>query len=245
MTGPVDRRPRSLGADRSAHSSAELAAPIHKLDDLLARLEESFGRERRFTSDVSHELRTPLGALSAILELAGSKERKTSEYRAAIQEAHQIVRQMTATVERLLCLSRADAHQLELYAEPVPIGALVDECWRAHSDSARERKLTFANRITDSTIETDRKMLELIIANLLSNAVSYTETSGWIRAEQDGDVLLDVVDSGPAIPNEDLPRLFDRFWRGDRARSGSGAHAGIGLSLAKSLADLDLKVTAR
>lgn len=225
---------------------SELAPLILKLDDLLARLEESFGRERRFTSDVSHELRTPLGALSAILELAASKERSSTEYRTAIREAHDVVLKLTGTVERLLWLSRADARQLELREERVPIAALIDECWRGHADEALKRGLAFENRIpAGATIDTDRKMLELILANLLSNAVSYTETGGWIRIEASEDALVEVIDSGPPLPEEDLPHLFDRFWRGDRARSGNGAHAGIGLSLAKSLSELmRLEITA-
>jgi two-component system, OmpR family, heavy metal sensor histidine kinase CusS len=241
----IDARDLSVRIDPRSVSD-ELAAPIHKLDDLLARLEESFDRERRFTSNVSHELRTPLGALSAILELAGSKERSSSEYRTAIREAHEIVREMTGTVERLLWLSRADAHQLEPRTESVPLAALVDECWRGYAETAGHRRLSFDNRLSgEASVESDRKMLELIVGNLLSNAASYTEEGGWIRVEANEEALIDVIDSGPPIPNEDIPRLFDRFWRGDQSRSGNRTHAGIGLSLAKSLSDLlGLEITA-
>jgi signal transduction histidine kinase len=242
----IDARDLSVRIDPNT-VPAELAVAVEKLDDLLARLEESFTRERRFTADVSHELRTPLAALSAILEVVSSRQRSPSEYEDAIAESRRVVSQLITTAERLLWLSRADARQLEVQREPVDLTRFINECWSVHARDAEKRRLSFESRLPEhAVIETDRKMLELVLSNLLSNAVAYTEEGGWIRVEGgNGAALIDVVDSGPPIPEEHLPHLFERFWRSDKARSGDGAHAGIGLSLAASLSSLlELKIVA-
>jgi signal transduction histidine kinase len=94
-------------------------------------------------------------------------------------------------------------------------------------------------------VSTDRDKLRVVIANLVSNAVEYTSAGGWIELSSTGDAVLDVADSGPPIPPDQLERIFDRMWRGDVARSATGLHCGIGLSLARSLAGcLGLSLTA-
>ena len=94
--------------------------------------------------------------------------------------------------------------------------------------AATERQLATVQR---------RDLLRLVVGNLLSNAAEYTEAGGWIAISKPDGALLDVSDSGPPIPPDALPRLFDRMWRADTARSATGIHCGIGLSLARSLAD--------
>ncbi|MCA9699319.1 MAG: sensor histidine kinase, partial [Myxococcales bacterium] len=123
---------------------------------------------------------------------------------------------------------------------PVPLRALVERCWAPHAEAAAQRRLQFRIEIDDdATIAHDGAKLELIISNLLANAVQYTETGGWIHvgAQPESGVLLSVADSGPQLAEEDLARMFERFWRGDDARSEAGAHCGIGLALVRSLAE--------
>jgi signal transduction histidine kinase len=220
---PVDEQP------------AELQGPVRKLNDLLARLDASFARERRFTADVSHELRTPLAGLRTLLEVTALRDRSGDDYRRALADAAAIVVQLAALVENLLLLARLDAGQLPIAREPVALRALVDECWAPH---ATRRDLDFRNRIDErAVLTTDREKLRVVIANLLGNAAEYTEAGGWIEVTAGGEKVLDVVDSGPAIPAEHLAHLFDRMWRAESARSGGGVHVGIGLSLARSLCD--------
>src|SRR5262249_7323347 len=132
LAGALDRVDAGHLGQRIAvpHLPRELEPAVAKLNELLARLDESFARERRFTADVSHELRTPLAGLRSLLEVATSRERTASEYRAVIGEAMDIVRQMHVLAEDLLMLARLDARQVEVTSEAIALRAFVDETWR-------------------------------------------------------------------------------------------------------------------
>jgi signal transduction histidine kinase len=219
----------------------ELVAPVRKLNDLLARLDTSFTRERQFTADVSHELRTPLAGLRTVLEVTALSDRSSAEYKQALADAHTVTLQLGALVDNLLMLARLDAGQLPVTPSEVDLRELVDECWKPHAATAAARGLTFRNRIDASAI-VDREKLRVILGNLLANAAEYTEAGGWIEVNAQG-ALIAVSDSGPALP--DVTKIFDRLWRGDVSRTGTGVHCGIGLALAKSLAGhMQLSLTA-
>jgi len=210
----------------------ELVAPVRTLNDLLERLDASFARERQFTANVSHELRTPLAGLRMLLEVTARAPRAEDH-----AEALAIVVQMCALVESLLMLARLDAGQLEVARDRVAVRTLVDECWRPHAGAAEARALVLRNLVPDDAVATtDRDKLRVVIANLLSNAVEYTAPGGWIEISVGAGALLDVIDSGPPIPPDQLEQIFDRMWRGDAARAATGVHCGIGLSLARALA---------
>ena len=225
----------------------ELEAPVNKLNELLARLEALFSRERQFTADVSHELRTPLAGLRTLLEVTALTDRSTSDYKTAVADSLAIVVQLGALVQDLLVLARIDNGQLEIEARQVSLRELVDACWRPHAEAEVARALTFTNAVPAETIaSTDREKLRIIVGNVLANAAEYTATGGSIQVTAGpGDVMLDVIDSGPAIPSDQVDKIFDRLWRGDAARSSTGLHCGIGLSLARSLCTrLSLTITA-
>jgi signal transduction histidine kinase len=224
---------------------AELVAPIHKLNELLARLESSFTRERQFTGDVSHELRTPLAGLRTLLEVTALADRSAPEYAAAIGSALAVVKQLGVLVENLLSLARLDAGQLAIEIEEVALRGLVDDCWKPHAALASSRSLRFSNSVPmNAIVRTDREKLRIVLGNLLANAAEYTDAGGWIEVNGISGGVLEVADSGPAIPDDQIERVFDRLWRGDVARSGTGLHCGIGLSLARALCEsLSLSLT--
>jgi two-component system sensor histidine kinase QseC len=248
LAAEIGRRDENdLGRALPTPLPTELRPIADKLEALFGRLAASFERERRFTADVSHELRTPLAALRTILEVAGSRDRDAAAYRASLREATLLVEQTQALVQNLLMLARFDARQVELKSEVVRLRSFVDDCWSAFSASAGERGLTFSNDISPSaTVLTDPDKLRIVVSNLLSNAAEYTAAAGAVHVrEGHGGVLLEVMDTGPSIPADVLPRIFDRFSRGDPARSG-GVHSGVGLALARAICEvLDLSISAR
>jgi signal transduction histidine kinase len=230
----------------TAKLPAEIAPVVRKLNELLARLAASFARERRFTADVSHELRTPLAALRTTLEVAAAKERDAPAYRAAIADATTLVRQTQALVENLLTLARLDARQVQLQTSEVVLRPFVDDCWRAFQQRAAARRLTFANQVGARTaVTTDPDKLRIVLNNLLANAVDYTAEHGAIAVREGaGGIMFEVVDSGPRIAEELLPRVFERFSRGDASRA-AGVHCGVGLALVSGIcALLGLTATA-
>ena len=143
---------------------------------------------------------------------------------------------MQALVANLLLLARLDARQIAVAAEPVDLHSLVEECWRRYEAEAAERRLRFTIHLpADCVVESDPEKLRIVVMNLLANAAAYTAPGGSItvRGGSRG-TLLEVADSGPPIPDDLLPRIFDRFSRGDAARSG-GVHCGIGLALVRGV----------
>lgn len=246
---PVERLSRQIeavGADRlatridAAGVPRELAPVVTRLNDLLARLDDAFQRERRFTGDVAHELRTPLAGLLATLELALARQRDPSEYRQAIANALAIDLQMQRMVENLLHLARADAGQLELRHEPVELDALVRDCWSALGEKAALRRLV-ADLRTDhaAVVLSDRDNLRLVIRNLLDNAVAHADENSPISVSTvvlNGSVTLIIANRCLAFAPDQLDRAFERFWRGGHhAADPADPHAGLGLPLCKAI----------
>ncbi len=246
LSGLDDQR---LTAIASASALPSELDPIReKLEELLARLAESFARERRFTADVAHELRTPLAALRAIVEVAQSRERSAEAYRAAIAEAEQVTGNMALLVDDLLLMCRLDNRQVPIRPRPVVLRQIVDDCWAPLAARGRQRGLSFSNDVDpEASVHSDPDKLRIVVSNLLANAVEYTSAAGRIAVRgSPGSAGIEVWDSGPEIPADVMPRIFDRFFRADPSRTGEQTHAGIGLSLARSISNvLGLELTAR
>lgn len=214
----------------------ELQPIAGRLNDLLARLEQSFERERRFSADLAHELRTPLAELRSAAECA----LKWPESRdpATDRETLAIARQMEKMVAHMLALTRGEQGQLTLRLEPLALEKLVPEVWRGFAARAAERRLDVTFSLAEATAVGDAALLRSILANLCDNAVDYAPAGGAVsfRLERgEGRVRLHVANATDDLAAEDVPRLFDRFWRKEAARTG-GQHVGLGLSLARSLA---------
>lgn len=215
-------------------------APIRKrLNDLLSRLEASFNRERRFTTDIAHELRTPLAGMRSTLEVTLKRIRDTNEYQASLSDCLTITKSMQAMVNNLLALARLDAHQMTFRCDRIQLAELVNSCWQSFSDRAVERGIVFENRLpAEMSCESDTEGLSMVLSNLLDNAVEYTNEGGqiWTAGRQaDDSVEITVANTGCRLTKEEVSRVFDCFWRGDSSRTDTGVHCGLGLALVQRM----------
>lgn len=225
-----------------AEAPAELRVVVDRVNSLLERLEGAFAREKAFTADVAHELRTPLAALQATLQVTRSRVREPLAYQAAIDSCQRILQGMRSLIETLLMLARADAGQLRPCLRDVDVMATATECWATHASAAAGRNITLRRDVPGPIrAKADPGQLAMVLHNLLENAVNYADADSAIdlqvRAAPPGVMirLSNAASLGPAI---DAARLFDRFYRGDVSRNGTGLHSGLGLSLCRKLMHL-------
>lgn len=220
----------------------ELSPVVEKLNELLARLARAFAREKSFTADVAHELRTPLTGLHTTLEVCRSRPRDARAYEAAMDDCRAITGRMSGMVESLLLLARSDAGQLTIHPCKTDLSGLVAEAWKIHAAAAGQRHLRAELSLDDPClIETDPDKLHIIVRNLIDNAVSHADEGGRLRisvARNGQSVYAEFTNTGSQISADEVPRLFDRFWRGDAARAGAGMHCGLGLSICQRLTTL-------
>jgi signal transduction histidine kinase len=213
----------------------ELVPVVCTLNDLLQRLEEAFHRERSFTSDAAHELRTPLSGIRSTLEVALTRPRQGEDYRQAMLECLDILRQMQKMVDNLLALTRMEAGHTLRQNETLPLNELIQNALRPLTDKARRRGIKIECLIPEElTLSADRSSMSTVFSNLLENSVEYVNDTGTIQisAKGAGNVVeLTMVNTGCRLTPEDAQHVFERFWRGDRGRTGTGFHYGLGLAL--------------
>ena len=243
---PVDRmaaRARLINAERLNdrlpvdNPDDELGRLAIVFNETLTRLESSFDQMRRFTSDASHELRTPLTAMRSVGEVGLRGRRDEAAYREIIGSMLEEVDRLALLVDRLLMLSRADTGKAQLSADVVDIPDLAEEIAEQLSVLAEEKNQSIKVRFDAVPRWTgDRVMLRQALLNLVDNAIKYSPVGGKIeiRVEQSPDgTVIDVTDTGPGIPTELRSRVFDRFYRVDKARSRENGGTGLGLAIAK------------
>ena len=221
---------------------AELVPIARRLNDLMGRLECGFERERRFSADLAHEMRTPLAELRAMAELAMQwPDQATPETFSGVLD---VTARMQSMVETLLALARWESRADAAACEPVRPAELVRAGFSSLEKQAGARGLSWDFSVPDSLVwQSDPAVLRHILDNLLANAVEYADAPGCIRLHADATGLRLSNPASHLVP-EDLPRLFDRCWRRDPARSGS-AHFGLGLPLARACAGaLGMSLTA-
>jgi signal transduction histidine kinase len=225
----------------------ELTPISSRLNDLLARLEQSFERERRFSADLAHELRTPIAELRALAEVA----LKWPEAREATtdREALAIAVQMEGVVTRLLALLRNEHAQLPVLTEHVHLAPLIESVWRPFAERAADKQLKVTRTVRDGAeVETDPVLLRSILTNLVDNAMEYTPHGGTVRVEAKAGTTqftMQVVNTCNDLTAEDVSHFSERFWRKDSARS-DPKHSGLGLSLVKAFSErLGLQFEAR
>lgn len=237
---------RSIGIDNLARrlrvpdTRDELQRLAETWNDMLERLERSVKRLSQFTADASHELRSPIAFIRTASEIALRQQRTPDAYRDALRQIHEESERISNLVEDLLELSRADG-AATLQIAPLDLAEVVDEVCRQEQRQARAKDLALDVRVPGQAmvIQANDSAIRRLIRVLLDNAIKYTPAGGRIEVSVDHQqerVELAVRDSGIGISESDLPKVFDRFYRADKARSRDEGGCGLGLSIAQWIA---------
>jgi heavy metal sensor kinase len=217
----------------------ELGQLARVFNDTLGRLERAFEQLRRFTSDASHELRTPLAMIRSVGEVGLQKNDGTrAEYRDIIGSMLEEVNRLTSLIDNLLTISRADSGHIQLHRAVVQVMAVVREAAGLFDILMEEKSLRLVLEGDEhAEVEGDRLFLRQALVNIIHNAVKYSPVgeaiSVRVRNGNDNEVTIEIQDNGPGIPLEDQDRVFDRFYRVDKARWRESGGTGLGLSIAK------------
>ncbi|HEV2211455.1 MAG TPA: ATP-binding protein [Verrucomicrobiae bacterium] len=222
-----------------AQTGDELERLSLALNRMIERLEAAFQYSRRFVADASHELRTPLTALRGELETLFQEPRLSAEARERLGSALEEVERLANIVEGLFAISRLDAGEAAAEWVKFELGQLASATADQMSLLAEDKHIEVACQAAKGVwVQGDRARLKQVVVNLLDNAIKYTAEGGTISLKvgaQDSKAVLEVADTGMGIPPEALPRVFERFFRVDAARSREQGGAGLGLSIVKSI----------
>jgi two-component system, OmpR family, sensor kinase len=223
-------------------SHDEIARLVETLNEMLGRIEQVFEAQRRFTADASHELRSPLSRLRAELEVTLRRPRERLEYEEALRSCLAEAERLSRLAEELLTLARLEAgapHEAPL--KPVRLAPILDEALARLESEARRREIkVLMDSPADLSVKVAPSAAILVVANVLDNAVKFSPPGGWVRIQvtsEGSDAVVAVSDSGPGVPEEEMPRLFERFYRGSAARSTEMPGVGLGLAICRLLVD--------
>lgn len=219
----------------------ELDTLASQFNETLARLEKAVGEMKQFTASISHELRTPLAVLRGEAEVALMQGGSAEQYRRVLSSQLEEFDKLTQMINQLLTLARAESGEVQVEKQPVDISAMVKTLVEDLEPVATSKDLQLACDCEPQVLVTaDPAWMERIVLNLVDNAIKFTGPGGHLSVgiSRDGDqVILDVRDEGVGIPQEDLPHIFERFYRADPSRSNRADGAGLGLSLVKWAVD--------
>ena len=227
--------------DAGAAAAEELAVLSASFNELLSRLDQSFDHMRRFVADASHELRTPISIIRGEADVALTHERGATEYKQALALVLDESRRLSRLVDDLLNLARADAGRVKLRVEEFYLNDLLAECCRSAQTLAGARRVTLECAPHDDlAFRGDEVLVRRMVMNLIDNAIRYTPAGGRVTVSLDSrgsDISIRVADTGTGIAPEIVPHVFERFYRGDKARSRQDGGFGLGLSIVKWVAE--------
>jgi heavy metal sensor kinase len=222
-----------IAIDRTETELGQVALALNQAFD---RLHDSLDRQRRFTADASHELRTPLSILCLEVEWALARERSADQYRETLDACRRAAARMRAVIEGLLTLARADADDLVLRRVPVALDQVAHEVVAMLRPLAERRKVDLTVSGDGAEVAGDPNLLREVVTNLVSNAIHYNRPGGRVEIgvwKEEAAACLLVADTGIGIASEDLPRVFERFYRADKARAREAGGAGLGLAVTR------------
>ena len=247
VTRPLERlrsaASRLARGDLSSRASevgpSELAEVAASFNEMAEHLEELFDARRQLVAWASHDLRTPLASLQAMLEALEDGLAQPDRYLPAMREQVQV---LGSLVDDLFELARIDSGALTLELREAQLAGLVESCVRGVAAEAEARRIRLAAQVDDSIplVRCSPEKIERVLYNLLTNALRHTPSDGSVAVlveRRRDEVQVTVEDTGDGITPEAARRMFDRFWRGDRARSRDGGGAGLGLAIARGLVE--------
>ena len=235
----LNGQPYRARAVVAADANGEVFGVVLALQDLSTV--QQLGRARRdFIANISHELRTPLTSIRLLLDsLLSGAVRDTAESNSVLHKIETEVLALEQMAQELLDLAQIESGQALVRLVPTPVAQLVNETVRRLAPQAAHKRQVMSVEVPpELVVLADTEQMNRALGNLLHNAIKFTPPEGqvWVRARAaEGDVVIEVADTGPGIPPEDLPRVFERFFRADRARTGGGT--GLGLAIAKHVVE--------
>jgi two-component system OmpR family sensor kinase len=221
-----------------ADTESELGELAKVLNETFDRLQSSIARQAQFTADASHELRTPAFVILSEAQSALKRERTAAEYREGFDVCQRAAQQMRQLIESLLILARQDAGEAAPKREPCRLDATVDDVVAMLQPLAKQKGVTLHAELTPVQIACDAQQFRQVVINLVSNAIEYNRPAGEVRvslAAELGEASVTVADTGAGISPEDLPHIFERFYRADKSRSMSEGHTGLGLAICDAI----------
>jgi heavy metal sensor kinase len=236
----------SIGIDRLDErvpvpdSSDELSALAETLNDMLGRLEAGMREKRRLIADASHELQTPLAVMRAELDVSLASGFLPLSATEVLESTREEVDRMTRIVRNLLALARFDEGTLRLLRRPVDLRGIAEAAAASLSQLARQQNVSVAVVGAETTVLADPEYLQTVVLNLLENAIKYSGSGASVVISTGTDTdaaLVSVADTGPGIPSNAAPHIFDRFYRVDGSRAKGTGGSGLGLAISKEIVE--------
>jgi len=221
-----------------AVTESELGQLAAVLNSTFARLEAAFAQQQQFTSDAAHELRTPVSVMLTQTQTALNRERSAAEYRETLEACQRAAQRMRRLTESLLELARLDAGQEQMKRMKFDLSQIARNCVELIRPMADERNIKIHCELSPIECVGDSERIAQVITNLLTNAIQYNQEGGEVRLmaqSQKGMAMLAVSNTGRGISAEDLPHLFERFYRADQSRT--SGNTGLGLAISKAIVE--------
>ena len=220
----------------------ELQRLSETLNSMLERLEAAFKKIIQFTADASHELRTPVAVMRTRTELSLRKPRSAEEYRETVAQVHSELEKTSELVERLMLLARADYGVEALQLSTEDLGEIVRAVCRQGKMLSEAKEVSLSEQIPGQPlwVKADAHALRRLFLILIDNAIKYTPQGGRVDVvvgQENGFAIGEIRDTGIGIAAEDLPNVFERFYRADKARSRESGGVGLGLSIGRWIAE--------
>ncbi len=249
---PVDQITQTARTISAQNLSSRLVVPktgdelqrlSETLNGMLDRLEAAFKKITQFTADASHELRTPVAVMRTRAELSLRKARSAEEYRDVIAEVLAELEKTSGLIEQLMFLARADSGAETLTFAPTNVAEVLREACHQGCALAEAKQIAFQDQISSDSIwiEGDATSLRRLFLILIDNAVKYTPANGQVEVSlrrNDGFAVAEVRDTGIGIAGADLPNVFERFYRADKARTRESGGVGLGLSIGRWITEV-------